>query len=203
MRRSLLGPLLFFAYPVAEIMLTLWVASVIGWGWTIVLELGVFLIGFAVMRIAGLTAFKALTEQMPNAQTFEQLDPETGERVVIHPNHEMSPEDIATATKQLRSSGLLFAGGALLALPGLITDVFGLLLILPPIRAVIASRMADRADTQGGSVVQGETVEMDEHGVHAKTWGTGASGTRPAPNGRGDVIQGQILPPKPREPEDR
>ena len=155
------------------------------------------------MRVAGLSAFKALTDPLSKAQAFEQVDPETGERVVIYPNQQISPEEEAAAAKQLRSSGLLFAGGGLLAVPGFITDVFGLLLVFPPTRAVLASRMAARSDANGGVVVQGETVVGDEHGVHTQNWGTGTSDQRPSTNDRPDVIQGQILPPKPREPEDQ
>lgn len=207
MRRSLLGPLIFIGYPALEILMAIWVASLIGWGWTFVLLLVGLGAGFAVMRVAGLTAFKALTDPISKTQAFEQVDPETGERVVIYPNQEMSPEDVVAARKQLRSSGLLFAGGGLMAVPGFITDILGLLLVFPPTRAVVASRMPTQSEADGGVVIQGETVVVDETGVHTQSWGTGTTGgtgsTQNPPSKRPDVIQGEILPPKPREPEDQ
>lgn len=203
MRRSLLGPLILIGYPALEILVAIWVASLIGWGWTMVLLLVGLGAGFAVMRVAGLSAFKAMTDPISKAQAFEQVNPETGDRVVIHPHHEMSPEEVATAGKQLRSSGLLFAGGGLLAVPGFVTDVLGLLLVFPPTRAVVASRMPARSDAKGGVVVQGETVVVDEHGVRRQSWGSGTPDTKPSSHKPPEVIQGEILPPKPREPEDQ
>lgn len=204
MRRSLVGPLLFFGYPVIEVVLTIWVASLIGWGWTFVLLLLGFGAGLAVMRVAGLNAFRALTDPISEGQAFEQVNPETGERVVIHPNQEVSPEDLADAGKQLRSSGLLFAGGGLLAVPGFMTDLLGLLLMFPPIRAVLADRMAARSVARGGVVVRGETVVVDDYGVHTQRWSTDTTDAGDERStDRPDAIQGQILPPKPRKPEDR
>ena len=203
MSRSLLGPLIFIGYPALEILVAIWVASLIGWGWTIVLLLVGLGAGFAVMRVAGMSAFKALSDPIARAQAFEQVNPETGERVVIHPNHEMSPEEVAATAKQLRSSGLLFAGGGLLAVPGFITDILGLLLVFPPTRAVVASRMSSRSEGSGGVVVQGETVIVDENGIRTQSWGTPTPDAKPSPENRPDVIQGEILPPKPREPEDQ
>jgi UPF0716 protein FxsA len=203
MRRSALGPLIFIGYPALEIVVAIWVASLIGWAWTVALLLVGLGAGFAVMRIAGITAFKALSDPIAQAQAFERVNPETGERVVIYPNHELSPEEVAVAGKQLRSSGLLFAGGGLLAMPGFITDVLALVLVFPPTRTVVASRMASRSEARGGVVVQGETVVIDEHGVRTESWSSGTPEAKPSPTKPPDVIQGEILPPKPREPEDQ
>ena len=118
MTRSWRGPLIFFGYPIVEILLVVWVASLIGWGWTFVILLAGFGAGLAVMRIAGMSAFRALTDPARRAQAFSQVDPQTGEEVTIVPNQEISQDDVAEAARGLRSSGLLFAGGALLAIPG-------------------------------------------------------------------------------------
>jgi UPF0716 protein FxsA len=83
-------------------------------------------------------------------------------------------------------NGLLFVAGLLLLFPGYVTDVLGLLLLLPPVRAVLRVwigqrvdralqswnltivrwddrtgrlRRTDRTDYDSGDVVQGEVVD--------------------------------------------
>jgi UPF0716 protein FxsA len=53
-------------------------------------------------------------------------------------------------TKELIDGVLILAGGALMVAPGFITDIVGMLLLLPPVRAAIRAlvrrRMVRRAD---------------------------------------------------------
>jgi len=81
-------------------------------------------------------------------------------------------------------NGLLFVAGVLLVLPGYVSDVIGLLLLLPPVRAVLRVWIGQRVDralaswnltvvewddrtgrlrrtdyASGGDVVQGEVVD--------------------------------------------
>jgi UPF0716 protein FxsA len=51
---------------------------------------------------------------------------------------------------------LLVAAGVLLLVPGLITDVFALMLLVPPLRRAIARRLLRRAVATGGIHVEGE-----------------------------------------------
>jgi UPF0716 family protein affecting phage T7 exclusion len=197
MRRSSLGTLVFVGYPVLEIVLVIWVASLIGWGWVFILLLVSLGLGLAVMRIAGMTAFQALRTPIQQGQAFTKVDPVTGESVTIYPNHEVSQEDIEEAALGLRQSGLLFAAGVFLATPGFLTDLLGLMLLPSPIRASLAARQAARAKNRGGLVITGETVAGQvptENAQQSSNPNAGAS--------RPEAIQGIILPPKPRGPEE-
>jgi len=52
---------------------------------------------------------------------------------------------------------LLFSGGVLLILPGLITDAVGLLLLIPPVRRWAASRLAAYLTARQASATSGST----------------------------------------------
>ncbi|MDQ2728572.1 MAG: FxsA family protein [Actinomycetota bacterium] len=71
---------------------------------------------------------------------------------------------------------VLLAGGLLLCIPGFVTDVFGLLLLIPPIRRlagrVLAGRLARRAATLSANVVR-----SSPGGTTIRTrWGRGSEG---------------------------
>ncbi len=94
--------------------------------------------------------------------------------------------------------------GILLAAPGILSDVAGLLLILPPVRAHLTRRMARSMRATADQRTRITVVTADEAGFTAQQW---TASTRrdqqPSDPGRGEggrppVIQGEILPP-PRE----
>ena len=60
-------------------------------------------------------------------------------------------------------AGLLAFGAVLLILPGLLTDLAGLALMLPPVRRWVAERMVARvvAPAAAGQVVEGTAVEVE------------------------------------------
>jgi UPF0716 protein FxsA len=72
------------------------------------------------------------------------------------------------AGREVGDAGLRFVAGALLVFPGLLTDVAGLLLLLPPVRSLVAAALARRVRrrfevaarrmTVRGEVVDGVTV---------------------------------------------
>lgn len=84
-------------------------------------------------------------------------------------------------------TGLLVLAGALLLLPGFVSDAFGLLLLLPPVRAVVKVWVGQRVERRlsswnlevvrwnravrpgpppaSGPVVRGEVVDGDEDGT--------------------------------------
>ena len=78
---------------------------------------------------------------------------------------------------QMLEGMLLVTAGVLLLVPGLITDAFALVLLVPPLRRAIARGLLRRAGTAGG--------------IHV---GTHWSETRrpDAPNGEGRVIEGEF-----------
>ncbi|MCH9815651.1 MAG: FxsA family protein [Actinomycetia bacterium] len=197
MRRSPLGTLIFFGYPILEIVLVIWVASLIGWGWVFIILLVGFGLGLAVMRLAGMAAFQALRTPIQQVQPFTSVDPVTGESTTIYPNQEMSEEDLQTAALELRQSGLLFAAGVFLATPGFLSDLVGVILLPPPIRAALAARQAARA-SRSGVTISGETVDSPNapSGTHSTDSSTRADNHSP------EAIEGVVLPPDPRRPED-
>ncbi|NJP68603.1 FxsA family membrane protein [Streptomyces spiramenti] len=167
--RSLL-PLLTVVWVIAEIWLLLLLGRTAG-GLTVVLVLlAGFVAGSLVLRRAGRRALRNLNEAVQAAQQGRRLD-----RADSRPGN-----------------GLSAVGGILLMVPGLISDVLGLLLIFPPTAALVRSglsgllvsragplgsayqeaRAADarlRMQRPDGKVVQGEVLDDDDprHGPDA------------------------------------
>lgn len=137
--------LLLFGYPLLEVATAYLLAQWIGWGWTILLLLIGFPIGFALMRNAGDAAMRDLQRA---AQTG--IEPDAGRH------------------------GLAFLGGLLFLVPGLWTDLAGLLLVLPPTQRLIRRRSGAWLSTRatsfrmpgvaypGGDVIHGTVVRSDE-----------------------------------------
>lgn len=114
---------------------------------------------------------------------------------------------LATAVQRGRlahaeaTDGLLVAlGGVLLFVPGLVTDVLGLALLVPPIRALARRRLVDAAERaapdlrtarirQGVTIVDGDTVTPP-----AREPG------RPSVHGGGAVVDGEVVEPGERRP---
>src|SRR3954447_19906426 len=94
--------------PAAEIAVFLSVALAIGWLWTICLFLATTALGFAILRRSGRN----------DVARFRNAYAQGGVRAI-----------------HLDSPGLgPIVSGILLVFPGFITDVLGLLLLLPPLR---------------------------------------------------------------------
>ncbi|MEU9801390.1 FxsA family membrane protein [Streptomyces sp. NPDC051000] len=176
--RTLL-PLAVAAWLILEIWLLSLVAGAAG-GLTVALLIaGGMLLGAVVIKRAGRRAFKNLTETLQRAQQGQ------------------GPEQAAQQPGQ--GNGLIMLAGLFLMLPGLISDAAGLLLLLPPVRALVgrrATRSLERkmaaapAGTFGdafqqarihqpdGKVVQGEVIREDRPGPGAGQAGPDA-GHRP------------------------
>lgn len=132
MRRALL------AYPLLEVLAIWGLASLIGWGWTLLALLACIPIGFGVMRWAGEHAFADL-QQAGRAG----LPPGRGSQ-----------------------HALRFAAGLLIAVPGPLTTIAGLLLLTPPgqtvARRIIGRRLARfTGGLRAGDVVAGDVVVGD------------------------------------------
>lgn len=91
---------------------------------------------------------------------------------------------------------LIVCAGILLAVPGFVTDVVGLLLLIPPVRRWVAIWCATRVAADGE--------------VHMRVFRRGPTQTRAphTPSGDGPVIEGEFerldeKPPKPQWPKDR
>ncbi|WP_405935814.1 FxsA family protein [Streptomyces sp. NBC_00726] len=120
-------PLAVAAWAVLEIWLLILVADIAG-GLTVVILLAAgIVLGAAVIKGAGRRAFRNLTETLqrmpgqPGADGSSPADPESG-----------------------RGNGFLMLGGLLIMIPGPLSDVAGLLLLIPPVRTAL-SRYAERS----------------------------------------------------------
>ncbi|MET9802768.1 FxsA family membrane protein [Streptomyces sp. NPDC006368] len=159
-RARTLVPLGIVAWLVLEVWLLTLVAGAAGGLTVLALLVGAGVLGAAVVKRAGRRAFRTLTETLQQQQAGAAPDPDPG-----------SP-----------GNGFLMLGGLLLMLPGFTSDVVGLLLLVPPVRAAVgryAERALDRrmrAAVHGslgdafqqarihrpdGKVVQGEVIRED------------------------------------------
>ena len=112
MRRRTLPLLvaLLVVAPLVELYVLIQVGQVVGALWTVVALVAVSLLGAALLRREGWRTWRSL--------------------------------QAATATgrlpaREVADGALVLLAGALLLTPGFVTDLFGLLLLLPPVRAVV------------------------------------------------------------------
>ncbi|MFI5954235.1 FxsA family protein [Cryptosporangium sp. NPDC051539] len=117
MKAFLAAFVLLIVVPTAEISVLLRVGHAVGLGWTLVLLLGSAFLGSWLLRREGARAFRALREAAAEGRTPAR---ETAEGAVV------------------------LVGSLLMILPGFLTDVVGILLLLPPIRA-LAGRLVLRS----------------------------------------------------------
>jgi UPF0716 protein FxsA len=154
-------------YLVVEIVALVAVGSAIGVGPTLLVLLAGSVLGLWLARREGVRAFQALVEAVSNRRM---------------------------AHAELTDGLLVALGGVLLFVPGLVTDVAGLLLLLPPVRALVRPRLIRAAEERApglrtarirseATIVDGEVVD----GVDATT-GHRRSGGHP-------VIEGTVVRP--------
>lgn len=136
--------LVVFGYPLLEIITIVGVAQFIGWGWTILVLIAGIPIGFAIMSRAGRSAFSS----MRDASRAGRL-----------------PDGTAG------THALAFLAGALIAIPGLWTDLAGALLLVPAVQRRVSRR----------------------YGPRVTAFTTTAGGMRPPSFGTSDVIQGTVI----------
>jgi UPF0716 protein FxsA len=152
-------------YLVVEIVALVGLGSVVGVGWTLLVLVAGSVLGVWLARREGIRAAQALGQALT-------------ERRVAHP--------------ELTDGLLVAAGGVLLFVPGLVTDVAGLLLLLPPVRSLVRARLVRAAERRApelrtarirarGPVVDGEVVTVPDPTVPA---------ARPL------VIEGSTVPPE-------
>ena len=109
--------LLFLVLPIAELAVILQVGQLIGPWYTILLLLAVSAAGAWLVKREGLGVVRRFRRQLDAG---------------------------ALPGKELADGVLILFAGALLLTPGFITDCFGLLLLLPPVRAVIRASVLRR-----------------------------------------------------------
>lgn len=121
-------PLGIAAWVVLEVWLLTLVASAAGGLTVLALLVGGAVLGAVVIKRAGRRAFRSLTETLQQQQQGQSPAASNG-------------DGTGTGTT---GNGFLMLGGLLLMLPGLISDVVGLALLVPPVRTALG-RYAERS----------------------------------------------------------
>lgn len=110
-----MGPLIFLfllAMPIVELAVIVQVAEEVGVLETLALLVGISIAGAWLLKQQGLATWQSLQATMARGQV---------------------------PTKEATDGALILFGGALLLTPGFVTDVFGIVLLLPPTRALVKS----------------------------------------------------------------
>ncbi|RYP87103.1 FxsA family protein [Nocardioides guangzhouensis] len=169
--------LLFFGIPLLEIIVLIQVGQAIGPWWTILLLVADSIFGAWLMRREGSRAFQALSDALRNGRM---------------------------PARELADGMLILAGGLLMLAPGFITDVFGILLILPFTRPigrrvltrVVSARLLAGGDWPGASYGAGFWTGPGEPPRHGPGHGPGngpGKGKGPRSGPPGPVIEGEVV----------
>jgi UPF0716 protein FxsA len=137
--------LLFIVVPIAELAVVIQVGQQIGVLWTVAILVIDSIVGSLLMRAQGRTAWRRFNEAIAAGKV---------------------------PAREVLDGSLVIFGGLLLLTPGFITDFLGLLLLIPPtralVRAVLARRLTHRmvASTsatrrQSDDVVEGTAVDVE------------------------------------------
>ena len=139
--------LLFIVVPLVELYVIIQVGQAIGVWWTLALLVADSVAGSVLMRSQGRAAWRRFQAALAEGRM---------------------------PGREVLDGVLVVFGGALLLTPGFITDIFGIVFLLPPTRAVvrrvlvrrfadrmIASATRGRPRAPGRSDVEGHAVEVD------------------------------------------
>ncbi|MFG2715163.1 FxsA family membrane protein [Streptomyces goshikiensis] len=155
-------PLAVAAWLILEIWLLSLVAGQAGGLAVAALLAGGMVLGVVVIKRAGRRAFKNLTETFQQAQ--QGVPP--------------------TPQQPGAGNGLTMLAGLLLIMPGLLSDVAGLLLLLPPVRALVSRRAARSLERKMAAAPAGSFGDAFQQArIHY-------------PDGKvvpGEVIQGEVI----------
>lgn len=109
--------LLFVVVPLAELYVIIQVGQAIGAVWTIALLLADSILGSVLLRSQGRAAWRRFQTALAAGRP---------------------------PAREVLDGGLVMFGGALLLSPGFLTDVLGLVLLLPPTRALVRRALVRR-----------------------------------------------------------
>ena len=124
--------LIFIVVPIAELALLIQVGQAIGVWWTIALLIADSILGSLLMRSQGRAVWRRFNVALQAGRP---------------------------PAREVLDGVLVIFGGALLLTPGFISDILGLLLLLPPTRAVVRRILVHRfADRMIASATRGATV---------------------------------------------
>ena len=149
----------FIVVPIVEIYVIIQVGQVIGAWWTILLLIADSIFGSWLIKHEGRRAWEALTTTVDSGRM---------------------------PARELADGALILVGGTLMISPGFVTDIAGILLILPFTRPVarrvltrmVASRLIGPISGPGGPGGPG---------------GFPGNARRPGPGPEGPVVQGEVV----------
>ena len=138
--------LLFIAVPIAELAVIIQVGQAIGVWWTIGLLIADSLLGSWLMRHQGRSAWRRFNETVAVGRV---------------------------PAREVLDGALVIFGGALLLTPGFLTDILGLILLIPPSRAVVRKILARRLQHRmivstsrpRAYDIDGSAVDVDPHPI--------------------------------------
>lgn len=126
-------------FPLTELFVIIQVGEVIGPWWTIGLLVAVSAIGAAIVKSEGRKAWRHLSEALSAGQV---------------------------PGKELADGALLIAGGTLLLVPGFVTDVVGLLCVLPFTRPLVRSLLLTVLQRRAVAAAHGRYAPQERGGAH-------------------------------------
>lgn len=112
---------LLLLFPLVELAVLIKVGSVIGVGWTLFLIVASAFIGAALLRVAGVATAWRARERLARGELPEQ---------------------------EMLEGLLIAVGGGLLMLPGFISDIFGILCLIPFTRRLMLGGLRRRVEQQ-------------------------------------------------------
>ncbi|MFY9330739.1 MAG: FxsA family protein [Candidatus Nanopelagicales bacterium] len=133
-----LGCLLAFVVPFLELVVLLVAASTFGWWPVLLWIIGSFIIGWIVVRVAAARTGRSWAQAVRLMQQQGQGDLALTESA---PSEATVPAALPAPPAQTL---LLVPAGILIAIPGFLSDLAGIVLLLPPVRRRIATRWAAR-----------------------------------------------------------
>ena len=163
--------LAFVLYVAVEWVVASWLATMIGWLGVLVVLLVLVLVGVVVMRRAGFAAMRSLR-------------PVSYEGAAVMPG--ATPDTMSQVGRDVGDAGALFVAGFLIALPGIVTSVVGLVLLVPPVRRwsrVRVTRSLRRRAEAAGVVFDARATTTTVQGYVVR------DDVRPA----GEIISGEIV----------
>lgn len=178
LRRALkVVPLVLLCAVVVEIAVFVLLGRGIGFGWTVSLLVAVSALGLVLLRREGIRAWRGFRDALATGNP-------PGEQV---------------------TDGLVgLAAGVLLAVPGLVSGVTGLVLVVPPVRRVVRRRIQAAAERRVSAQMAGDLFgprrvrvrrgEPEPEPAASEDVATGA-GSRPS--AAGPAIEGEIVEPRP------
>lgn len=152
--------IVLIAVPLLEIAVMIKVGQAIGFWPTFGIVIGTFMLGASILARSGLTMAFRVQEAM------------------------VKGEPPAAA---ILDGALLAFAGVLLATPGLIADVVGLALLVPPLRALSARWLVQLMFADADIHVSTASYE-----AHHRSAGNGQPGSAPRTDGEGPVIEGEF-----------